>query len=159
VEVEPFQFHRDRKTWRWAELARNGDLAFEVSGVPREPLRKAIDVSIRVSLSAEIQDADVRGTIGRLPVEIDLRVSRPDVGWLVSTEQLQGLGASFRAILADLRRLVPNAKLQHLFYAGPTAGAIVVGQTINPRMNPPVALYEYDRQQQPRYRRVLTLAG
>jgi hypothetical protein len=45
----------------------------------------------------------------------------------------------------------------HLFYAGPPPGAIVIGQEINPRMNPPIALYEYSRLSTPRYRLVLTL--
>jgi hypothetical protein len=157
VEVEPFQYHRDRKSWRWPVATGEADLAFEVSGMPKMPTRKPVDVSIRVSLSADIQKEEMRAAVGRAPVEVQLRVARPDVAWLISAEQLRSLSGGIRGVLAEVRRLVPNATRMHLFYAGPTGGAIIVGQAINPRMNPPVALYEYDRQQRPRYRHVLTL--
>jgi len=39
----------------------------------------------------------------------------------------------------------------------PTPVAIALGQAVNPRMDPPVALYEYSRQRSPRYRYALTL--
>lgn len=157
VEVEPFQFHRDRKTWEWPPPDGQRGAEFEVSGMPSSGTGKATDVSIRVCLSADIRKEEARAVTGRLPVEIEVRVARPDVGWLVSPTQLQDLGLVFRRALADLRRLVPNARRLHLFYAGPTGGAIVAGQAINPRMNPPVVLYEYNRQRQPRYQQVITL--
>ena len=83
----------------------------------------------------------------------------PDVLWLRSPEQLVALSRHFQAILKRLRERVPRCRLIHLFYAGPTGGAIVLGQAVNPRMNPPVALYEYSRQRAPRYEHVVTLAG
>ena len=52
---------------------------------------------------------------------------------------------------------MPQCRRIHLFYAGPTGGAIVLGQTINPRMNPEIALYEYNRQKTPKYEHVLNL--
>jgi hypothetical protein len=36
--------------------------------------------------------------------------------------------------------------------------AVAAGQAINPRMNPPVQLYEFDARQDPSYRAVLELA-
>ena len=157
VEVEPFQFHRDRKTWVWSPPDGPGSAEFKVLGMPSARTSKPTDVSIRVCLSADVQQEEVRAVTGRLPVEVEVRVARPDVGWLVSPTQLQELSHVFRGSLADLRRLVPNASRLHLFYAGPTGGAIVAGQAINPRMNPPVALYEYSRQREPRYHHVLSL--
>jgi len=41
--------------------------------------------------------------------------------------------------------------------AGPTGGTIALGQTINPRMNPEIALYEYKQQKTPKYEHVLSL--
>jgi hypothetical protein len=57
-----------------------------------------------------------------------------------------------------LNRRVPSCRRIHLFYAGPIGGAITLGQAINPRMNPVVDLYEFDRRKTPRYERVLTLS-
>lgn len=157
VEVEPYQYHRDRKTWRWADPPEDNELEFQILGVPRSPTRKPIEAGIRVSLSADVLKAEAAPVTGKLPLDIELRVAEPDVTWLVSPDQLRALSRAFRGVLADVRRLAPNCRRLHLFYAGPTGGAIVVGQAINPRMNPPVALYEYSRHRQPRYEHVLTL--
>ncbi len=56
-----------------------------------------------------------------------------------------------------IRQQVPNCERIHLFYAGPTGAAIKLGQAINPRMNPAVSLYEFDRRKTPAYTRVLDL--
>jgi hypothetical protein len=45
----------------------------------------------------------------------------------------------------------------HLYYAGPAAGAIAFGRAYNPRMNPPLQLYEYRRGRSPCYEPVLSL--
>jgi hypothetical protein len=77
--------------------------------------------------------------------------------WLRSPSQLQELTKVLRQTLAAIRAKVPRCKAIHVFYAGPTGGAIVLGQIINPRMNPPVHLYQYSQQTSPRYQHALTL--
>lgn len=158
VEVEPFQFDRDRRTWLWPELDRPADLKFEVVGVPEKRIEDPVEVAVRVSLSARVTAKETQAVTGGLPVEVDLQVANPDVMWLVSREQLVALSGAIRGVLSRLRTQVPNCSRIHLFYAGPTGGAIVTGQAINPRMNPPVVLHEYHRQREPRYQAVLTLA-
>ena len=79
--------------------------------------------------------------------------------WLRSPKQLQELTRAVRNVLAAIRVAGLVAAGLHLFYSGPTGGAIVLGQTINPRMNPPVHLYEYSQQTSPRYQLALTLMG
>ena len=74
-------------------------------------------------------------------------------------EQLVAVSRAFQAVLKRLRERVPGCRRIHLFYAGPTGGAIVLGQAVNPRMNPPVALYEYSRQREPYYENVVTLTA
>ena len=71
--------------------------------------------------------------------------------------ELQELTKVLRRILAVIRDKVPRCTGIHIFYAGPTGGAIILGQTINPRMNPPVHLYQYSQQTSPRYQHALTL--
>lgn len=157
VEVEPFQYDRDRKTWLWPDQQSDIQQEFEIAGLPTETVEDPADVVVRVSLSAHIPADDTRAVTGRLPVEVDLRVPNPDVMWLVSPEQLRSLGAAVRNILGKIRLHVPKCTRIHLFYAGPTGGAIVIGQALNPRMNPPTVLYEFHRQRQPRYEVALTL--
>ena len=67
-------------------------------------------------------------------------------------EALTRLEASETGVECSLRQR--HDRLQerdgHLF-------PIVIGQEINPRMNPRIVLYEYARSATPRYRAVLTL--
>ncbi len=157
LDVRCFQFDRDKRTWRWPEDADAADTNLTVKGMPTSPRRKDCEAVIRISLSASISADATREAAGRHEVEIDINVASHDVMWLRSPQQLSVLGQTFRGILAELRSKVPNCTRIHLFYAGPTGGAIVVGQQINPRMNPPVELYEYSRQTSPNHQRALTL--
>ncbi len=77
--------------------------------------------------------------------------------WLKSRDQLVILGQKFRNVLKVVERNIPDCPRIHLFYAGPTGGAIVLGQQINPRMHPPVELYEYSKQAAVQHQRALTL--
>ena len=81
----------------------------------------------------------------------------PSEDWLISEFQITDIGRIFRQILANLREKLPNLNRIHLFYAGPTAGALAIGRQINPRMTPKIQLYEYNRSNSPRYQKSITL--
>jgi hypothetical protein len=158
VQVDLFQYDRERKSWTWdAELARTADLDIMVTGVPKGVVKSRGEVVVRVSLSARIATSDTATATANALAEIDIGVHKPSVMWLRTPEQLLALGRVFREVLQLLAERLPAAQIIHLFYAGPVGGAIVIGQAINPRMNPPVALYEYHRQRDPRFELVLTL--
>lgn len=160
VDAATYQFHRDRRCWIWDEReAAAADLAIAVSGLPETAVTGAPDAVVRVSLSARIAPEDSAAVAPGAEIQIDIGVADPDLLWLRSPEQLAVLSRHFHAILKRLRERAPGCRRIHLFYAGPTGGAVVLGQAVNPRMNPPVALYEYSRQREPRYEHVVTLAG
>jgi hypothetical protein len=159
LEVMCFQFDRDRKVWGWPENQSDIDTSIKLSGVPRKLIEDRREVIIRVSLSATISRNATLNVVDGNPVEVDLSISDPDVTWLKSRDQLLALGQKFRGVLKAVEKRIPNCPRIHLFYAGPTGGAITIGQQINPRMNPPVELYEYCRQSAPHHHRVLTLSS
>lgn len=156
VDVDCYQYDRERKTWRWPDDVTDADLDIQVKGAPVKILKKTGDAVIRVSLSATISPEDTRAVVPGV-LEIDLSVKLPDVMWLRSPAQLAPLGTTFRGVLRGIRDHMPDCDRIHLFYAGPTGGAVIIGQQINPRMNPPVEVYEYSRQWTPRYRHALRL--
>jgi hypothetical protein len=156
VEVACHQYDRERKTWRWPVDAADADVDIQVKGLPARKMNKTCDVVVRVSLSGMISPEDTRALVTKA-VEIDVSVKNPNVMWLRSPTQLEMLGKTFQAVLRGIRDHVHGCQRIHLFYAGPTGGAVVIGQQINPRMNPPVMIYEYSRQWTPRYRHALTL--
>jgi hypothetical protein len=157
VEVMPFQFDRDRKTWCWDGEKKKRDTRFSVRGLPRTPNPSLAEVAIRISLSDRICPSETDAVTGRLLMTVDIEVNNPDVMWLVHPTQISEFMRIFRNVLRDIRRLAPNCARIHLFYAGPTGCAIVAGQAINPRMNPSIQLYEYNRRKMPRYKAVFTL--
>lgn len=157
VEVIPFQFDRDRKTWCWNRKREKYDTRLFVSGLPDTSTKNHVEVAIRISLSDRIRAEDTEAITGRLPITVDIAAGNPDVMWLVHPKQISAFMRTFRNLLRELRRVAPNCIKIHLFYAGPTGCAIVAGQAINPRMNPSIQLYEYNRRKTPGYKAVLTL--
>ena len=157
VEVSPFQYDRERNSWVWDQSMKDYDMQFRVEGLPKDSFDNKTDVIIRVSLSARIPPRDTIIVAGDCPVQVDLRVENPDVMWLSHPDQLKALQKLFRGTLKELNRVAPQCRRIHLFYAGPTGGAIVLGQAVNPRMNPEIALYEYNRHKTPKYGHVLSL--
>ncbi len=77
---------------------------------------------------------------------------------VLAPQQLEQLRGLFLDVLKSIRRKVPGCCRVHVFYAGPAAGAFLLGQCINPRMDPELAVYEFSRQRDPRYRLAGVLA-
>lgn len=158
VQVRCFQFDREQASWNWPVISNNEyDCNIQVTGLPDKIISGEVEVVIRVSVSAAIGVNESLEAVPDAAAEIDIFVEQPDVMWLKSSQQLSKLGQVFRQTLAKIRTQVPSCRLIHLFYAGPTGGGVTLGQQINPRMNPPVQLYQYSRQNTPRYQRALTL--
>jgi hypothetical protein len=159
VEVQPFQFDRDRKSWRWSDgPVSASDLDVRVNGLPETEIAGRGDVIIRVSLSDRINPRDTHIHVPNALAEIDISVPDADRMWLRSEQQLVRLATEFRRALKLIGQRVPNVERIHLFAAAPTPACIVMGQAINPRMTPPVALYEFNWQRSPKYEHVLTLS-
>jgi hypothetical protein len=159
VEVNCYQYHREAHTWRWPGGKARADTSFEVSGLPQHAVDNPTAVAVCVQLSALIAAEDVREAAPNTACHISIRAAEPDVMWLCPPEQLQELARVMRRVLASVRAARPRCCAVHLFYAGPTGGAVALGQTINPRMNPPVHVYQYSQQTSPRYQLALTLTG
>lgn len=157
VEVNCYQHDRDKRTWRWPARSARCDTAFTVSGLPDRWTSDPAEVAISIALSDRVNREDIREGAPDAAFHVTIMVSEPDVMWLRSPRQLRELTPVIRSTLAAVRAKLPRARALHVFYAGPTGGAVVLGQAINPRMNPVVHLYEYSRQASPRYRLALTL--
>lgn len=158
IEIRCYQHDRDRFSWRWPNITpEEADRNIQLSGLPCQPIEEKTEVVIRVSLSSRISSQETNAIVPNSQIQVDIFVDNPDVMWLRHPAQLTKLGQTFRQVLAKIRATVPQCSRIHLFYAGPTGGAVVIGQQINPRMNPPVDLYQFSFQTIPRYQRAYTL--
>jgi hypothetical protein len=158
VKVRYFQYDRDRGSWQWPKINQEEiDCNIQVSGLPERLIEEETEVVIRVSLSNPVSKKQTDTIISNSSVEVDIFVDDPDVMWLVSLQQLTQLAKIFRQVLKAIRNNVPNCQRIHLFGAVPTGACIVIGQAINPRMNAPVELYQFDASASPPYKWALTL--
>lgn len=158
VQVQHFQYDRDALSWSWP-IAGEKQVNYKIhyKGIPEQTLEEPVDVLIRISLSATVAKQQTDRSISNVPVEIDMWVDDPDVQWLIEPKQLTELAKAFRTVLNHIRNKVPNCSRIHLFCAMPTGACVIIGQCINPRMNPPVDLYEFSRQAKKPYTWALTL--
>ena len=155
VATKYFKLHIQSRLWSWPQ--ENLDTKFQVSGMPEEIIASECDVVLRVSLSDEISSIETNEIVPSNSIQIDIFVDSPSLTWIQSQNQVIEFAAVFRTTLAQIRRKVKHCKRIHLFMAVAAPIALVVGQEINPRMNPPILLYEYNRKNNPRYQFAFTL--
>jgi hypothetical protein len=150
-----YHYHRQRGSWSW--LTEGQEEKLELRRVWRRLRKGSGPVCVRVSLSARVEFDDVSKVLTPA-VDVEIAAERQSVYWLRREDQLLQLAQVYQRTLREIReRTVTNSI--HLFYAGPAAGAVCFGQAYNPRMNPPVQLYEYRRGRRPAYEPVLLLNG
>jgi nucleoside phosphorylase len=155
-----FKLHIDTKSWTWPTvITERVDHNIHLQGLPETTVMEACEVLIRVSLSARIKKWETAEVVPDLPVQIDMFIDEPSRMWLRRPDQLDTLMDRFRSLLEIVQLRVPNCQKIHLFYAGPAPGAFVIGQLINPRMMPPIQLYEYNRNKSPRYEPAVILSS
>jgi hypothetical protein len=110
-------------------------------------------------LSATIAPKAIEETGVAADTCVHLRVPHPRTSWLQSPEQIRSFRRATRDMLEACRRLFPNAREWHLFYAGPAPAAVALGQQFNPTMSPLVYLYEYRQQRTPAYQESIIIQG
>jgi nucleoside phosphorylase len=158
TQTRCFKLHIDTKSWVWPSVTpADVDQDIRIHGLPQETIMKKCEVLIRVSLSAHINPQETDEIVPGLPIQIDMFVDEPGRMWLRSPKQLDVIHNAFRKVLEVVQMRVPRCNRIHLFYAGPAPIAFVIGQLINPRMTPPIQLYEYDRNKSPSYEHAVML--
>lgn len=157
VEIRAFQFDRDRSEWSWPTNDENETVQISTTGIPSAAVQDACEVTLRISISARVSEADAKAGAPAAEHHVELHVPEPSKTWLSSGPRLRAVTTQIRETLAALRDRFPECTKVHVFAAVPTPVAIALGQAVNPRMDSPIALYEYSRQRSPRYRYALTL--
>ncbi len=157
VEVRTFQFDRDRSEWSWPSDDDGENVQIDTTGLPASAVTEICEVSLRISITARVSESDAKAGAPAAAHHVELHVPEPSHTWLRSSARLRAATKAIRDALAALRDRFPECSTVHVFAAVPTPVAIALGQAVNPRMDPRVALYEYARQRAPRYRFALTL--
>ncbi len=160
VKIRYSQYQRDLQTWDWIRDLEGIELPkLHTSGLLKKVKKKINDIIIKLSLSAKVLDDQIKELGLNINNEIEITIDNPSEDWLKSETQIVELGKKFRGVLGNLRTKAPNLNKIHIFYAGPTAGAIAIGRQINLKMIPVVQLYEFDRNKIPKYQKSMVIGG
>jgi hypothetical protein len=108
------------------------------------------EVTLRISISARVSEADAMAGAPTAEHHVELNVAEPSTKWLNSGARLRAATKQINETFKALRNRFPACSKVHVFAAVPTPIAIALGQAVNPRMDPPIAMYEYSRQRTPR---------
>jgi len=73
-----------------------------------------------------------------------LSVKNPSVNWLQSLNQLHLVCREYRRLFEKITEIHKNSEI-NLFYAGPIPVAIFLGQIFNPRIYPPLVIYNWQK--------------
>lgn len=154
--VVPFQFHRTNGKWEWPD---NTNWEPDFNAIDCRELKTIGNgpVVFRISLSAKVTEDHFRQILPSAIGDVSLSVSEPSVEWLRSRDQVEALTVKYRECFQLIaQRFGPRCNGIHVFFAGPTGGAINLGRSINLRMSPSVTTYEYNSNSTPTYRPALT---
>jgi hypothetical protein len=144
VQVDFFQRHRTvGEPWKWKT---EGD---QVHYTVRRRRTGANDVCVALvlSLSGTIDDRLLPSEIDAdySVYEITLQDRTPDPGFLNRREDLDNFRLTYRRFLAELMRDHPGIKELHVFPAVPAPVAVTCGHDLLPKVQPTLAVYDYDR--------------
>jgi SMODS-associated and fused to various effectors sensor domain len=153
--IRLFQHHRDERNWSWPNAVSPAPDIL-VSGLDSGQSGQA-EATFVFHFSAVIGDEVLIEAGAPLNLRVDFRVPEPTTGWLRHSEQLLWASEGVRRAFEHTMRRAPNAKVWHIFFAGPAPLAVAIGQQLNPTMCPFVQCYEYRHRDSPRYRASIRL--
>jgi len=147
-----YQYHRNEKTWKWKflnGLEADQDIFFiETPDVEDSTIQEII---LSISISGTVNDDDIIEAVGHNIKIVRIKVEKPNRNWLKYKEQLIDFQKRYINLIDTLVQQYKNLKKIHLFYAGPTPIAFIIGSSINPTIHPQFYLYNYNIKDTPKY--------
>jgi len=139
-----YQYHSDENTWKWKPL-KDEDVNQEYFHVesPEDKDTSITEIALSISITGTVNEDDIFQAMGDDLKIITISVDNPDRTWLKFKEQLIEFQAKYTRLIDKIVQLYTNIKKIHLFYAGPTPMAFIIGSYINPTIHPQFILYKY----------------
>ena len=153
-----YQYHSDKNTWKWKPL-KDEDVKQEYFYVelPEDKDIVVTEIALSISITGMVNENDIFEAIGDNIKIITINVDKPDRTWLKFKEQLIEFQAKYMSFIDKIVQLYTNLKKIHLFYAGPTPMAFIIGSYINPTIHPQFILYTYFKKDIPKYTKAFEL--
>jgi nucleoside phosphorylase len=151
-------FGNDYHSAAWFALPEESDPPdIIVEGLPDYPVESSGDVIVLMHVSYPIFSREPEQFVPDPLAYIHIRASKPREGIVDSKQVLDDFTDAFRMVRQSIISKFPDVEQVHLFYAGPPTLAFRCGQQINPNIDPDYLIYNYSKDDDPRYRWALNL--
>jgi hypothetical protein len=142
-EIEVYQKHRDGNSWAWQDDDEAYDAYYRTT--EHDTREEATQVAVMVSLSSRVMFEEVQRSMRGDFAAYEIAACDPGVDFMRSRSRLNLFGYEYRKLLAMIRQRHRRAQELHLFAAAPSPVAVLCGQSLSPKIDPAVVLYEYRR--------------
>ena len=159
IPADVYQRHRETGDWQWAE-EKEVPCSYIVDhpcdeGIGRQGSGGSSDrseessesVAVRLSLSGDVRRADVEKALGCRPLLYTITIDKPRRDFLRLEDELKRFRKEWMSLLAEIRGAHGADVEIHLFPAVPNSVAIEIGRTQLPKSDPPISIYDHDKEQ------------
>jgi len=158
IPADVYQRHRETGDWQWAE-EREDPCSYIVDQPSDDGIGKkgangsstrteegSESVAVRLSLSGDVQRAGVEKALGYRPPLYTITIDEPGRDFLDSEKELERFRKEWMSLLAEIRGAHGANVEIHLFPAVPNSVAIEIGRTQLPKSDPPISVYDHNRE-------------
>jgi SMODS-associated and fused to various effectors sensor domain len=143
-------FELERNSGKWRELESHGpDLGVEA--VASSHTKEARAVAIRIAISYDVNKADVEKVLACPFEDIRIGIRKPRLDAITAYNQINEVCGRFRQVLDDLHHRVPDSRMVHVFYAGPSSLGFSLGRRISKTIHCRVIVHNYRSASTPKY--------
>jgi nucleoside phosphorylase len=137
-------FEHNRQTHRWDLLQIGGRYPkVKLNGLPSRVEQREGDVVVRISISYPVYTEAIEGIVPDPIASLHLTIAQPRLDVVTSQAQIGEYSKVFRRMFDEIHNRLPNAKRLHVFYSGPVALAVSLGQNISKTIHPRIIVYNY----------------
>jgi hypothetical protein len=159
IPADVYQRHRETGDWQWAEKKEDpcsyivdqpSDDGIGKEGSDSSSARSeqsSESVAVRLSLSGDVLRADVEEALDRRPPLYTIAIDDPRRDFLRLEGELERFRKTWTSLLAEIRGAHGVDVEIHLFPAVPNSVAVEIGRTQLPKSDPPVHIYDHDKNQ------------
>lgn len=141
--VDLYQKHRGGQGWNWVDEPSPPNALYEQRGLRECP--GAGDVAFAVSVTGDVEQRAIDAVVGSDCAVYEIRASSPGPDFLISRDRLEYFGYEYRKLMARIRQHHGASCHVHLFAAAPAPVAVLCGQSLLRKADPPVTVYEYNK--------------
>jgi hypothetical protein len=136
-----YQLHREPRTWRWDDEANAEPLRFEI----KPPVATGGRVAVVFEISSKIDHNRVRAVLGDDTSIWSVTLAKIGNDVLRTRTDLRSFRVVCRELLREINPKYPGLKQLDVFPVMPVAAAIELGRVHMPKADPPLFLWDEQR--------------